>query len=174
MWAMGGEGQNTAAISDSRGGYGQVPLGAHGEASPAAAVTSEVSTEEVSATEHHSLLLSLPWEHTYTLVLPLPNVLSTTYTGLRHNATFQGPATRSSLCHLPTGPCHCRGPSNQATNPAHCLHLHGSKYRPYTSMSITACTQERDIKHPNQKQPSYQRGKKKNKPSQTTQVHSHV
>ena len=37
--------------------------------------------------------------------------------------TSQGPATTSCLRHLPVGPCHCQGPSNQdlAPSPAHCL-----------------------------------------------------
>ena len=60
--------------------------------------------------------------NTYTLLLPLPNTLGTC---LKLTATSQGPETRSSLHHLPVGPCYCQGPSNQAlaTILAHCPHL---------------------------------------------------
>ena len=72
--------------------------------------------------------------NTPVLLLPLLNVLGAAYSKV--TATFQGPATRSSLCHLPIGPCHYQGPSNQvlATSPAHCLHLPGSTHRPYPSI----------------------------------------
>ena len=64
------------------------------------------------------------------LLLPLPNVPGTTYTCLT-TVTSQGPATRSTLLHLPMGPCRCQGPSNQAlaATLAHCLHLPGNTHR---------------------------------------------
>ena len=64
----------------------------------------------------------------HALLLPLPNGVGTAYTCMRVTATSQGPVTRSSLCHLPTGPCYCQVPSSQAVaaSPAHCLHLLGS------------------------------------------------
>ena len=105
-----------------------------------------VATEEGTVTEcshfpgnTHMLLLLLlqPW---------LPKALGATYTSLRVTETSQVPATRSRLCHLPTGPHHCQGPSNQAldTGPAHYIHLLGSMHRLYTGTppikGITACT----------------------------------
>jgi len=45
-------------------GGGLPPLGGYEEAPPAAPVTSEVRTEKGIAAEHHTLLLSLPWEYT--------------------------------------------------------------------------------------------------------------
>ena len=64
------------------------------------------------------------------LLLPLPNTQGTTYTCLI-TVTSQGPATRISLQHLPTGPCHCQGPNNKAlaTSTAHYHHLPGSMHR---------------------------------------------
>ena len=105
------------AQPDSRSGCGPSPLGVHEQAPPAAPVTSEVSTEEGTATKHHPLLLSLPWEHTG-LTVPLSNTLGNTYTCLRVTAralqlgaacaTFpwvlaivKGPATRHWLPALP-------------------------------------------------------------------------
>ena len=67
--------------------------------------------------------------NTPALLLPLPHIPGTTYTCLI-TVTSQGPATRSSLHHLPTGSCHCQGPSKQAlaTSPAHFLYLPGSTH----------------------------------------------
>ena len=125
MWYTG---QTTPVISDTRGGCGPPPLGVCEQAPPIAQGTSEVSKEEDTATEHHLLLLHSTG-NTPALLLPLPDTLGTTYTCLI-TVTSQCPATRSSLCHLPMGPCHCQGPSNQAltTSPAHCLHLPGSMH----------------------------------------------
>ena len=49
-------GQSTIVISDSRGGHGLPPIGVYEQAPPVVSVTSEISTEEGSATEHYSLL----------------------------------------------------------------------------------------------------------------------
>ena len=57
-------GQTTTVISDSRGGPGPPTLGDHEQVLPVALATSEVSTEEGTANEHHLLLLSLIWECT--------------------------------------------------------------------------------------------------------------
>ena len=57
-------GANTTVITDSRGGCGPPPLGVCEQVPPEAQVTSESGIEEGSATEHHPLLLSLPWECT--------------------------------------------------------------------------------------------------------------
>ena len=57
-------GQTTAVISDSKGGHGPLPLGIPEQESCVVPTTSEGTTEEDTATEHHQLLLSLPWEHT--------------------------------------------------------------------------------------------------------------
>ena len=67
--------QNTAVISDFRGGQGLPPLEVPEQAPLAAPVTSEGTTEESIATEHQLLLLPLLWKHT--LLLPLPNYLGT-------------------------------------------------------------------------------------------------
>ena len=56
------KGANHCSHSDSRGGCGLPPLGE--QAPPETPVTSEVGTEKGNATEHHLLLLSLPWECT--------------------------------------------------------------------------------------------------------------
>ena len=70
---------------------------------------------------------------THDLLLPLPNAPGAAYICLRVTAASQGPATRSSLHHLPVDPCYCQGPSNLAlaASPAHCLHLSGSTCTPY-------------------------------------------
>ena len=139
-------GKLATAISDSTGGHGLPLLGVDRQAPPAAPVTSGVM-----ATEGH-LLPSLPWEYTPILWWPLPKTLGTASTSLRVTATSQGTATRSSLCHFPVGPGHCEGPSNQALAVAIvcCLHLPGSKHRPYTGPAPM------ESKHPNQNQPSHQ------------------
>ena len=131
------QGQTNAAISDSRGGHGLPPLA-------------------ICEQAHHLRPQSPQWSvqcfcplspgNAHILLLPLPNVPGATYSCLRVTATSHGPATRRSLYHLPTGPCHCQEPSNKAlaNSPAHCLHLPGSNSRPYTSVphikGITACT----------------------------------
>ena len=61
--------------SDSRGGHGLPSLGIGEQGTLAAPITPEGTTEEGTVTEHHLLLLSLPWEPTYTL--PLPNAPGT-------------------------------------------------------------------------------------------------
>ena len=66
--------QTTAVISDSRGGRGPLPLGIPEQEPLAAPTTSEGTTEEATAMEHHLLLLSLP-RSTPALPLPLPNAL---------------------------------------------------------------------------------------------------
>ena len=53
-------GQNIGVISDPRGRHGPPPIGVREQAPPVATVTSEVSTEEGTATEHHLVLLSFP------------------------------------------------------------------------------------------------------------------
>lgn len=79
--------------------------------------------------------------NTHALMLPLTNVSGTIQNFLKLTATSQGPATRSSLHHLPVGPCHCQRPSNQAlaTSPAHCLPPPW-KLVPHPIKWITACT----------------------------------
>ena len=116
---------NTAVISDTRRRHGPPPLGVCEQVPPAALVTSDVSKEEGSATEHHPLLLSL-LGNTPALLLPLPNAPCTAYI-CQITVTSQGPASRSSMHHLPDGPCQCQETSNQtlATSPAHCFHLPG-------------------------------------------------
>ena len=125
------QGETTAVNSDNRGGHGPSPLRVCEHTPPAAPGTTEFGKEESTATEHHLLLLS-PHSHGNTpalLLLSLPEALSTTYTCLI-TVTSQSPATRSSLHHLPMGPCHCQGSSNQAlaTSLAHCHHLPGSMH----------------------------------------------
>ena len=85
--------------------------------------------------------------HTLLLLL-LPNALVTI-------TISQGPAKRSSLCHLPAGPCCCWEPNNQAltADPIHCLLLPENTLR---ILGITACSHWRKrqqiFKHPYQKQ----------------------
>lgn len=121
-------GTNTAVISDTRGGHGLPPLGVHEQAPPAAPGTSEVGTEEVIATEYHILLLSLPCKHKHPAA-STAKLSGATYTCLRITATSQDAATRISLYHFHVAPCNSQSPSNKAlaTNPAHCIHLPGSK-----------------------------------------------
>ena len=119
-------GQTAAAIPDSRGGCGPPILGVCEQVPPAAPVTSGDAIEEGTATKHHPLLLSLPWECTCSAI----------------------PTAKGSGCclHLFEGHCHFLGPCNQAlaTGLSHCLYLLGSTHRSYTSISpirgITACT----------------------------------
>ena len=59
-----GGGQITPVISDSRGEHGPLPLGIPEQKSLAAQTTSEGTTEMAIVTEHHLLLLLLPWEYT--------------------------------------------------------------------------------------------------------------
>ena len=89
-------------ISDSRGGSDPLPPGIHEQAPLEALVTSE----EGIAIEHYLLLLLLPWELTHSAaatarcsghLVNLPRLI----------ITSKGPAPRSSLCHLPAGPCCC-------------------------------------------------------------------
>ena len=86
------QGQTTAVISDSRGGRGLPPLGVHEQSPPVAPVTLEVSTKEGTATEHHLLLLSLPWAST-------------------HPAAATARCSRDHL-HLPEGHWYFPGPCN--------------------------------------------------------------
>ena len=48
---------------DSRGGHGPLPLGIPEQISLVAPTTSEGTTEKDIMTEHHLMLLSLPWEN---------------------------------------------------------------------------------------------------------------
>ena len=142
------QGQTTTVISDTRSGHGPPPLGVREQAPLVAPIISEGTTEEGTATEHHLLLLSLPWE--------LTHPINATAKCSRQNLNlpeahyhFPGPATRSSLNHLPAGPCYCQEPSNQAltTTSAHCLLLPGDT--PSTlPRGYTAHTEERDSKYP--------------------------
>ena len=54
----------TIVIPDSRGEHGPMPLAISEQKSLAAPITSESITEKDTLTEHHLMLLSLPWEHT--------------------------------------------------------------------------------------------------------------
>ena len=56
-------GETTRVIPDSRGGRGPPPLGILEQNSLAAPTASEGTKEKDIMTEHHLLLLSLPWEH---------------------------------------------------------------------------------------------------------------
>ena len=134
------QGWTTAVISDSRVGHGPPQLGVHEQAPLVAPITSEDITEG-TVTKHHPRLLSVPWELTHTLLLPLPNALSTVLISLRFITTSQGPATRSSLHHHPVGPGYSQEPSNQAltTSPAHCLLLPGNTLSTLIK-GITACS----------------------------------
>ena len=81
---------------------------------PEAPITSEVSKED-TATEHHPLMLSLPWESTgpaaATAILSRHLLL---VTSLKITVTTQGIATGSRLHHHPADSCHCQEPSEQA------------------------------------------------------------
>ena len=57
-------GQTTRVITDSRAGHGLLPIGVSEQAPPAVPIT----TEEGTAIKHKLLLLSLPWELTYSAV----------------------------------------------------------------------------------------------------------
>ena len=59
------QGQTTAVITDSRGGHGPLQLGIPEKEPRAAPATSEGTTEEDIAMEHHLLLISLPWKYTH-------------------------------------------------------------------------------------------------------------
>ena len=89
------QGRTTAIISDTRGGHGPPTLGVCEQAPPAAPVTSEfgkkwaLQPSTTGCCSHSS-------GNTSALLLPLPNVLGTTYTCLI-TVTSQDPATRSSL-----------------------------------------------------------------------------
>ena len=88
-------------------------------------------------------------ENAHVLLLLLPKALGTAYTSPRVTATSQSSASLIILHHLPIGPRHCQGPSNQALaiSPAHCLPLPGRKHKPYTGThpikGIRACTHSR-------------------------------
>ena len=87
------QGQTAAIISDSRGVCGPPPLGVGEQAPPAEPSHLRGWQEEGTATEHHLLWLSLPWECTH-------------------------PAAAAAKCsghglHLPEGHCHFLGPCNQ-------------------------------------------------------------
>ena len=56
-------GKTVSVISDSRGGHGPPPLGVPEQKSLTAPTTSEGTTEKDVVTEHHLLLLLLPWEN---------------------------------------------------------------------------------------------------------------
>ena len=118
---------HSSALRHQRGAWPDT-IGVCEQAPPAAPVTTEVSKEEGTATEHHPLLLSVPQEHTRPAAAPA-RCSEATYACLI-TVTSQGPATRSSLCHLPVVLDSGKGPSNQAlaTSPAHCLHLPGSTH----------------------------------------------
>jgi len=105
----------------------------------------------------------------YTLLLPLPNALGSAYTCLRVTANSQGPATRRSLCHLPAGPYHCQGASNQAlaTSLAHCLQLLGRNHSTLSRGKEPAHTEEKDSK-------AALMPKINSKPLRNTQEYSHL
>ena len=124
------QGQTTAVIPEIRGVHGLLPLGVCEQVTLAAPITSEATPEEGTAAKHHLLFLS---------PLPPPRELThpaaATAKCSRHHliclrliTTSQGPATRSSLSHLPMDPCYYQESSNQAltTSPAHCLLLPGN------------------------------------------------
>ena len=74
------------------------------------------------------------------------------------HCNFSGPSNQEQTMPSPRSPHHCQRSSNQgqATGPEHCLHLHGSKCRLYTSIEITACTHLGQRQHPKQKQSLFQ------------------
>ena len=101
-----------AVISNSSGGCGLPSLGILEQAPPTAPITSEVSTEEGTATEHHKLLLSLPWECTCTTTATAKHSGCHLHLPEDH-CHFTRPCTRSSLCHYPMGPCTFKGPTTR-------------------------------------------------------------
>ena len=138
-------GQPAVAISDSRGGYSPPSLGVHEQGPPEAPVTSGVTTEKGTATEHNLLLFLLPWEHT------CPAVATAKDSG-HHLHHLEG------LCHFPA-PCNQEQPApppcrsltvsrdqqpGTGYGPCPLFHLPGRTHRPYTSSlpvkEIRACT----------------------------------
>ena len=121
-------------------------LGVHEQATPVVPVTSGIATDKGTATEYHLLLFSLPWKCTHPAVKLLPKALGAAYICPSVTANSQGPATRSSLHHLPEGPHHWQGIQRTDTGyrPCHFLHLPVSTCSPYTSTppikGITVCT----------------------------------
>ena len=90
-----------------------------------APVTSGLSAEDDTATEHNPLFLSFP-RNTLALLLPLSNALSTAYSFLRVTATSQGSASMSSPHQFSVGPFYCKRSNKKAlaASPTHCLHFH--------------------------------------------------
>ena len=72
----------------------------------------------------------------HTLPLLLSKSLGATSTSLGVTTMDQGPEIRTIFCHIPSN---CQSLSNQSltTSLAHCLHLHGSMCRPYTSTTLS-------------------------------------
>ena len=126
LWAVG----SVSAISDSRGGH-CLPLLGVCEKPRAAAL--QVATEEDPATEHHLVLLSLPWECTWPAaatakcsrhILHLPE----------DNCHFPEPSNWEQAAPPSMGSCQYQWPSNQtlATSLARWLHLPGSTHSTLT------------------------------------------
>ena len=109
------QGQTTAVISGTRGGRGLLPLGVCEQAPLAASVTSEVSKEEGTATNHQWLLLSLPWE------LTCPASATAKHSG-RH-------LHLSDPCHFP-GPCHFLVPPSLGSLSLSRAQQPGTSYQP--------------------------------------------
>ena len=72
------------------------PLGICEQPPPAAPDTSEVGKKDVTATKHHPLLLSFPWEHTHLAAATAKCSAVPTHL---ISVTSQDPATRSSHLH---------------------------------------------------------------------------
>ena len=137
-------------------------------------VTLEVGTEKGTATKHHPFWLSLPWESTCpALLLPMPNALDTTYTGLRVTATSQGPATRSSLCHLPCGSLLLLMAQQPGTCYQSCpLPPSPRKHVQHPIKGIRACTHQERGQQTSEK--AALMPKINSKPSQNTQGHFQI
>ena len=117
-------GTNHSSHLRNQRGCSLPPLGICEQAPPIAPITSEVSKGEGTATMHHPLLLSLPWEHTC-------------------------PASATAKCsgphlHMPDH-CHIPGPCNEEQPVQHLLHglsktvcfLHGLQVAGQTTTVIS-------------------------------------
>ena len=123
--AMGGGGKpHTAAISDSRCECGLPTVGVHEQVLPAGPGTSGIVSEEGTATKHHPLLLSLPWECIHTAVATAKGSGHCLHQPECH-CHFPRPSNQEKPALPPCQSSLCQGPSIQAlaTSFAHYLHL---------------------------------------------------
>ena len=111
--------------------HGLPPLGIGEQAPSAALVTSEVGTEKGTSIEHDILLFSYPWECSG------PTAAVDKCSGCCLHLSEGHCHFTSSLYHLPTGPCHCQGPTNQALDSSR---LMTSKSKPNNKFTKTEDT----------------------------------